>query len=219
MTCTDSIACASLSDQNSRGMCSRLSHSVNRIGTAASSAGVTSTRQLPNKAMRVWRLVLAMVAMHSSAVESASAPMNDTEWIIAIARFVEWPNIEQRELIVCSPPRAETLMLSDKMVRGLRVIQRRIKTPEDAKYCHVLALFSEQRPTRWIRAASGLPVLTIGRGRDFCVYGGVVCVVPDADGIQTRHRINLDMMARAKLYARNELLTPQLTQDRSSTIR
>lgn len=140
--------------------------------------------------------------------------MTEADWIVAVSRFVEWPNTQLRDLIVCSPPNGSRLMLANKSVRGLRVVEKVIKTTAETKSCHVLALFSEHNPRRWIQAANGSPVLTIGRGREFCIHGGIVCVLTNDDA-QQRHNINLETLARAGLYARNELLVPQAESARA----
>jgi hypothetical protein len=158
-------------------------------------------------------LTSALLALSMFPSLNAMSPMNEADWVVAIARFVEWPNTDLRDLIVCTPPRAGALMLSNRFVKGLRVVEKQVKNPNDAKSCHILVLFSERQPTRWIQAIRGLPILTIGHGREFCVYGGIVCVVAASDDTLTRHRVNLEMLARAGLYARNELLTPQLTKE------
>jgi YfiR/HmsC-like len=146
---------------------------------------------------------------------NASALMTEADWVVAVSRFVEWPNTQLRDLVVCSPSSSPRLMLDNKSVRGLRVVEKTIKNTPEAKSCHVLALFSERNPSRWIQAVRGAPVLTIGRGREFCIHGGIVCVLGDDTDSRYRHNINLETLARAGLYARNELLVPQNDATRS----
>jgi YfiR/HmsC-like len=165
----------------------------------------------------IFTLVGLFASPAINASSSAVTPMSEADWIVAVARFVEWPNTELRDLIVCSPPSGASLMLDKKIVRGLRVVEKRVKKLADAKSCHVLALFSERSPGRWIESTRGLPILTIGYSREFCIYGGVVCIVTGDDGTASRHRINLETLARAGLYARNELLTPNTAGVRAGT--
>jgi YfiR/HmsC-like len=174
-----------------------------------------STRAAARRSRLAIVTLLGLVASVAiNAQPRAVSPMSEADWIIAVARFVEWPNTERRDLIVCSPPAGSALMLDNKFVRGLRVVEKRVKKLADAKSCHVLALFSERSPGRWIESTRGLPILTIGYSREFCIYGGIVCIVSADDGTASRHRINLETLARAGLYARNELLTPNTAAER-----
>jgi YfiR/HmsC-like len=159
-------------------------------------------------------LSAATLSLHQPA--HAVAPLSDAEWVVAVARFVEWPNTALRDLVVCSPPSGVPLMLDNKFVRGLRIVEKRIKNVSDVSSCHMLALFSERNPGRWIESTRGLPILTIGHGREFCIYGGIVCIVGAGSGAPARHSVNLETLARAGLYARNELLIPQGAQARSN---
>jgi YfiR/HmsC-like len=192
-------------------MCARCINRKNRIRAASSDAVRALSRLLKTQCIRALLSVAFTVSLLPGA--SATSQMTESDWIVAIARFVEWPNTDLRDLIVCSPPRARALTLGNRFVRGLRLVEKHVRNPEDTKSCHVLVLFSEQKPARWIQAIRGLPILTIGHGREFCVYGGIVCIVAASDDTLTRHRVNLEMLARAGLYARNELLTPQLAKE------
>jgi YfiR/HmsC-like len=192
-----------------------------RAGNAAVAATFFShNKKRVTSTVPVYRTVavfLCAIIFSINPPAHATAPMSEAEWVLAVARFVEWPNTGLRDLVVCSQPTDAPLLLNNKFVRGLRIVEKNVRTIADIKSCHLLVLFAERNPSRWIQATRGLPILTIGYGREFCIYGGIVCVLGASDNAPAHHSVNLETLARAGLYARNELLIPQGAYARTHT--
>jgi hypothetical protein len=146
-----------------------------------------------------------MVLLHAN---SATAALSHEQWITAFLRFVDWPvNSISNVLTVCYLPSATPLVLDDLSVRGIVLKARPVATPRESGPCNVLYLANAQgvEIEPWLRGFHDRPVLTIGRGDQFCDLGGGICLLPTRKESTASYRINVNALNKVGLRASAQL--------------
>lgn len=164
-----------------------------------------------------------MILLTSSVLSTSVLALSHEEWVLAFARFVDWPAAApEKTLLVCQPPHTPTLELQGQQVRGLTVEVVRVSLPRELDRCHVFAALA-QRETEWspwlavLRRKPVLPVLFVGTGERYCEQGGSVCLVQDATTKTEKYQLNLDTIARAGFKVRSQLLRPSRAPAKSGS--
>jgi len=131
------------------------------------------------------------------------------------AQYVEWPDTA---FVSSSSPfvlgvagddgflPAISSAVADKSVAGHRIVVRSLRTPADARACHMVFLMASQasRPAAMLEALDALPVLAVGDTPGFAAAGGTIAFVID-DG-RVSFRINTAAARRAGLKISSKLL-------------
>lgn len=170
-------------------------------------------------AVRIALLATSVISGFSaSLVSTPAAALTPEEWVVAFVRFIDWPAPEpETTLIVCQPPETPALVLDRKQVRGLAIQVRRMTSPRELDSCHAFATFAGEEASwvPWLKLLTqGIdlthvrvrPILTIGKGAQFCDLGGAICLVNNiATGVET-YRLNLDALVRAGFRVDSQLL-------------
>lgn len=130
------------------------------------------------------------------------------------AKFVEWPADVSRGQDVLTiallgrDPFGPVLdqMVTDKTVRGRRIVVRRIASVEEAQGCQIVYVgASEERHLgEIIRSLAGRSVLTIGETDEFTSRGGIISFRLEEQKV--RFAVNLQAAERARLTLSSQLL-------------
>jgi hypothetical protein len=170
------------------------------------------------------RVVSIMILFSSSVMSTTVLALSHEEWVLAFARFVDWPTpAPEKTLVVCQPPDTPTLALQGQQLRGLTVEVTRIRLPRELDRCHVFVALA-QREKDWspwlaiLKQRPVLPVLFVGTGERYCEQGGSVCLVQDAASKSEKYQLNLDSIARAGFKVRSQLLRPSRAPAKSTGV-
>ncbi len=104
------------------------------------------------------------------------------EYIIGFVRYVHWDREDQADAWqICVATRApldSNRAYAGQMVRGKRFAVRRVAYNDDIATCHVLDLTGADAASAAVllQKAQRLPILTVGRGSNFCSSSGVLCL-------------------------------------------
>ena len=131
-------------------------------------------------------------------------------------RLVEWPaDAPAGPIRICvAGPQAFEAQL-DATVQGEAIGGRPVTVSPVSQLepgCHVLFVPSRADATRYLRAANGRPVLTVGESPDFIGQGGIINFVIEQNRV--RFEINPGAAMRANLRISSRLL--QLARIRQS---
>lgn len=104
------------------------------------------------------------------------------EYIVGFVRYVHWDREDQADAWqICVgagvAPESDRAY-AGQMVRGKRFAVRRVAHSDDIATCHVLDLTGADAASEaaLLWKAQHLPILTVGRGSNFCGLGGVLCL-------------------------------------------
>ena len=149
-------------------------------------------------------------------IPNSARALSHEEWVMAFARFVDWPLPHaEKALVVCHPPDSPTLDLEGKLVRGLTLQLLRISHPREIDRCNVFVALSQREAdwSLWLAAISQKPVLAVGSGARYCELGGAICLIPRDRANVEKYRLNLDSLSRSGLRVRSQLLRPSRTRN------
>lgn len=164
-------------------------------------------------------LILALAFSAGSVAGQESGPLVGAEYRVKAAfiyhfvRFTHWPSSVFAEpdspVILCvagEPAGIEALFtLRDKAVRGRRIVVRRFDAKGEIK-CHVLFAGGDdpEAIARWLQAARGTGVLTVGESPAFVDVCGIINFFLENDHL--RFAVNLAAAARADIRFSSQLL-------------
>lgn len=130
------------------------------------------------------------------------------------AKFVEWPNGAVPEsgapLPLCvlgDDPFGEALnSVEGKIVRGRRLVVRRLAAPPRPGACDILFISSseKERVPQILDALKGSSVLTVSDLDNFARLGGIIMLVVESNRVG--FRINVDAAEAARLKISSQLL-------------
>jgi hypothetical protein len=123
-------------------------------------------------------------------------------------KFVEWPaTARSGPLTICVAGRNPFGSVLDDTIRGERVNGRsltaRVILEPDAS-CHVVFVPQGAAVGAYLRAARGLPILTVGEEYRFLDQGGIIAFVVEANHV--RFAINSEAAERTQLIVSSRLL-------------
>jgi hypothetical protein len=152
-------------------------------------------------------LVLAVGAALTGAQEVAVEYQVKAAYLYNFVKYVEWPDKTKQNILICvagqNPFGAvlETLTRNER-VRGIPLGTEIIL--EARTDCDVLFTPKTSNVPVYLKAAAGLPILTVGESPRFLEQGGIIRFV--VDGPNVRFEINLAAAERAKLKISSRLL-------------
>jgi hypothetical protein len=180
----------------------------------------TRTRQNGGTACRHW-LVSSLLPGVAIAIACsptwlwAQKPSRDdvqAAYLYNFGKFARWPEGSERSpLMVCvagQDPFGETIgkLVDGEQINGRPLAERNIERPEAVGVCSILfvgsALHAQQE--RFLAAAEGKPILTVGDSADFIAHGGMIQFVLVEDHV--RFSVNLNACSRHRLTLSSELL-------------
>ena len=127
--------------------------------------------------------VAAPLAFPVAAQSGVEADPVMAAFVHRFTQFVEWPQgalSGSDEMVICVAGSDEFLATLQGVVRGnvlggRPIVAREARSPQEVRGCHVLFVsFLASRPERFVAAARGLPVLTVGDSTDFLEAGGII---------------------------------------------
>lgn len=161
----------------------------------------------------VWGLLAGGLGLPGRAAPAVAAA--DSEWsapevVARILHYTRWPG-EPRPLTVCITRQSD----------GAAALLQRLQAADAGRALTTLAIDADQPlpPScdlvffeGWslagqqaaLRRLANRPVLTIGRGAEFCSDGGLFCLESRPGG--TRFEVNLDAVARSGLRIHPQVL-------------
>ena len=129
------------------------------------------------------------------------------QFLVNFLKYVEWPTSERvYPIVLCVAGRdvfgdAFDTLLRDVRVGGRSAVTRVILEPDPG--CSAVFIPRGANRRAYLRAARGMPTLTIGETPDFLAEGGVINFV--AEGDEVRFEINTDAAANAGLIISSHL--------------
>jgi hypothetical protein len=166
---------------------------------------------------RCWAALLLGVGLLCLSTGAAAQPPLEYQlqaaYVSKFLRFVEWPagTVEGGVFAVGVVGKADfweaMRALDGQQFGDSRVAARRIDDPEQLSEVHVLVVDptrSSQLAGRYLRAAQGRPILTVGRADDFASSGGIIQFVLVEETL--RFDINTEAADRAGLKISSHLL-------------
>ena len=162
--------------------------------------------------------VTAVFGVGATFMTTPVAALSHEEWVVALVRFIDWPNpTPETTLVVCQPPETPPLLLDGRQVRGLTIRVRRMVYLRELDSCDVFVAFASEEASwgAWLKRMTQVidpirdkirPILTIGKGAQFCDLGGAICLVNSAATSVETYRLNLDALARRGFRVDSQLL-------------
>lgn len=152
-------------------------------------------------------LVLAIGSQPATAQDVSLEYRVKAAYLYNFVKFVQWPEDSRSgPLNICVAGRnpfgtvlADTI--ANEVVNGRPLTSRVILEPEPD--CHVLFV-PEGASGAYLRAAHGVPTLTVGETEDFLQQGGIIGFVKD--GRNVRFAISTEAADAAKLRVSSRLL-------------
>ncbi|MFP5227727.1 MAG: YfiR family protein [Acidobacteriota bacterium] len=138
-------------------------------------------------------------------------------YLYNFGKFVRWPQgADQGPMVVCiagTDPvgQAVARLVDGESISGRSVEERNVSVPDAVAACSILfvgAAEREQTP-KFLAAAEGRPILTVGDTPDFLALGGMIAFVPVGDHI--RFSVNLDACGHHRIGVSSELLKVAVT--------
>ncbi len=161
-------------------------------------------------------LCLAALGIPLTMAQGAGGAFSEYQvkaaFLYNFAKFVEWPsNGDAKPVkigILGDDPFGDYLddAIRGKTIRGRPIEARRFRSIGDLQVCDILFISgSEAKRVREIfKALSGVPVLTVGEGRDFAEEGGMIGLIIEAGKV--RFDINNKAAKASGITVRSQLL-------------
>lgn len=132
-----------------------------------------------------------------------------------LSQFISWPAVslgpQTRPFLMCTLKASRVAsdlqtLAQSKQISGHPIEVQEINSPAQAQKCQVFYIghVSESDGDRYLESVRDREVLTVGDQPGFCLRGGIICLVSDADRV--RFEINTHAMERAHLSASSRLL-------------
>lgn len=169
---------------------------------------------------RVWRVraaaCCALLGLLAPALAADPPVMAQSQLGVAgvvqgIVSYTAWPNAGDTLQVCITRTAADAAEIARHLPRqsGQRRLEPVMIEPNQSLPPGCDVLFADGWTTAALREVlSSLllrPVLTVGRGPDFCTDGGMFCLEADAQG-GTRFEVNLDAIARSGLRVHPQVL-------------
>ena len=128
-------------------------------------------------------------------------------YLYNFAKYVEWPDTSKGRILICVAGQNPFGALLESLVRNERVHGVPLATEvilEARTDCDVLFTPRTANIPAYLKAAAGLPTLTIGETPRFVEQGGMIAFYPD--GVNVRFEINPAAATRVQLKISSRLL-------------
>ena len=161
-------------------------------------------------------LCLAVLSIPLTMAQGAGVAFSEYQvkaaFLYNFAKFVEWPSTEEAAPvkigILGDDPFGDYLddAIRGKTIRGRPIEARRFRYVDDLQVCDILFISDSEakRLPEIIKTLSGVPVLTVGEGRDFAEEGGMIGLVLEAGKV--RFDINNKAAKASGITVRSQLL-------------
>ena len=158
---------------------------------------------------------LLLTALVIGAVRGAAPLAQDVSreyrvkaaYLYNFVKYVEWPDTSKGRILICIAGQNPFGTQLESLIRNERVHGVPLATEvilEPRADCDVVFTPRTAAIPAYLRAAAGLPTLTIGETPRFVEQGGMIGFYPD--GVNVRFEINPDAAARVKLRISSRLL-------------
>jgi hypothetical protein len=160
--------------------------------------------------LRAWTTLLVCLAVSAAtphAQEVSTEYRVKAGFLYHFVKYVEWPAGSQGPLTICVAGRNPLGTVLEETVKGESVggrplAVRVILEPEPG--CDVVFVPSGSATSAYLRAAAGMPTLTVGETSAFADMGGMITFVVDRGKV--RFLINREAAERAQLRLSSRLL-------------
>ncbi|MFT7724471.1 MAG: YfiR family protein [Roseateles sp.] len=153
----------------------------------------------------------ALAGEAARQLAQAESGLDTPELVAAILGYTVWPGAADRSLTLCVSRTAAEAGAILALAGGPRVrwpLQGRSIDADAAPAAGCDIVYFEgwepQAQREVLRGLAGRPVLSIGRGHEFCSDGGLFCLATGAAG--QRFEVNLDAVARSGLRVNPQVL-------------
>jgi hypothetical protein len=171
-------------------------------------------------------LVTFFLILGSTWVWAQSRPPAPEEveaaYLFQFARYVEWPaelKSATTPFLICvlgADPFGSALddTVRGKVVDDRQVVTRRILGPSEAQNCRILFVSpsEESRAPAILKALEGTGILTVGRGSQFTLRGGMIAFTSEEKKV--RFVVNLAAAEAEKLRLSSQLLRVALSVEK-----
>ena len=155
-----------------------------------------------------WGLWLIAAATATLSAQEVSLEYRvKAAYLYNFVKFVEWPEPRRGSLLICvagQNPFGTVLtdLIRNEQIRGVPLETRVILEPDPD--CDVLFMPRTSNIAAYLRAAAGMPTLTVGETARFIEQGGIIRLFPE--GVNVRFEINREAADRARLRISSRLL-------------
>ncbi len=155
-------------------------------------------------------VALALVALCGALAVGASEPDDPGGYIVGFVRYVHWPAEDAASAwTICvagAGATAQDARYANERVRGKPLALRVVDDANALEGCHVLDLTRADHATSTalLARSHGRPVLSVGRGADFCTAGGLICL--REPGGERAFEVNLSAIKESGLGVSARLL-------------
>jgi hypothetical protein len=166
---------------------------------------------IARKRLRIGVLLAFACAAACSAASAGSAENDSSDdYIVGFVRYVHWPDEDAaRAWTVCVAglgANERDARYANERVRGKPFAWRAVDGAQDLDGCHVLDLTRADAATSaaLLVRGRGRPLLSVGRGADFCTAGGLICLHEPGD--ERAFEVNLSAIKESGLGVSARLL-------------
>ena len=152
-------------------------------------------------------LVIGAVRGEPLAQDVSSEYRVKAAYLYNFIKYVEWPDTSKGRILICVAGQNPFGALLESLVRNERVHGVPLATEvilEARADCDVLFTPRTANIPAYLRAAAGMPTLTVGETPRFVEQGGMIGFYPD--GANVRFEINPAAAARVRLRISSRLL-------------
>ncbi|MEP7043560.1 MAG: YfiR family protein [Dokdonella sp.] len=165
----------------------------------------------PRRRLRARVLIaFALMALFAIAAASSTEPDEADDYIAGFVRYVHWPYEDMAAnwtLCVGGDPAVDRdARRAAGNARGKSFVLRHVDSADGLDGCHVLDLTGADHATSvaLLARSRGRPVLSVGRGADFCTAGGLICL--REPGSERAFEVNLSAIRESGLSVSARLL-------------
>jgi len=166
---------------------------------------------IPRKRLRTGALVaFAWAALCAAAPVGSVESGGSDDYIVGFVRYVHWPDEDAaRAWTVCVAGLGASerdAHFANERVRNKPFAWRAVEDAQELDGCQVLDLTRADAATRaaLLARSRGRPMLSVGRGADFCTAGGLICLHEPGD--ERAFEVNLSAIKESGLGVSARLL-------------
>ena len=156
------------------------------------------------------RVLLGLLVLSGTVGAAQEVPLEyrvKAAFLYNFIKYVEWPDPQKEQVLICVAGQNPFGTVLDDLVRNERIRGRPLKTAlilEPTPECDVVFTPKTSNVPAYVRAAGGMPVLTVGETPRYLEQGGSINFIPE--GRSVRFEISRAAAARAGLRISSRLL-------------
>jgi hypothetical protein len=166
---------------------------------------------IARKRLRTGVLIALVWVVLGTAASPGSAESGDSDdYIVGFVRYVHWPDEDAaRAWTVCVAglgANERDARYANERVRNKPFAWRAVEGAQELEGCHVLDLTRADKATTaaLLAQSRGRPLLSVGRGAEFCTAGGLICLHEPGD--ERAFEVNLSAIKESGLGVSARLL-------------